>query len=279
MQLPDLSITISHRRWACVLDPALVLSRFGVPLIQRLDDVMELWIVRELWHILDNSRFYLNQPKALFSTADEGLPAWREPPDDGEITWAMKEWERIRKENDLSGLKMYWLNDCFADSLTPEGQAPDLLPRFESLACTLDRHLGSTGPMACAARDSVALAAALGTAFVLTYQTADEAAAHLPPNISKVFADSIEFMPVRQGDPIAAIEQNHLRHLLVHSGVANLLWAGLHLTVIHVAAPMTMPLPFLSHEDAEREDIDASLPQGSRTSDPWDGVRAFWYPL
>jgi hypothetical protein len=56
---PDLSVTISQRRWACVLDPTLTLSRFGLLFGKRLGEVMELWVVREIWHVLDNTQFYL----------------------------------------------------------------------------------------------------------------------------------------------------------------------------------------------------------------------------
>jgi hypothetical protein len=39
---PDLSLTVSQKRWACVLDPTLTLSRFGLLLVKRLGEVMEL---------------------------------------------------------------------------------------------------------------------------------------------------------------------------------------------------------------------------------------------
>ncbi len=57
---PDLSLTVSQRRWACVLDPTLALSRFGLLLVKRLGEVMELWVVRELWHVLDNTQYDTN---------------------------------------------------------------------------------------------------------------------------------------------------------------------------------------------------------------------------
>ncbi len=34
--LPDLAVTITQRRWACVLDPTLALSPLGLPLVRRL---------------------------------------------------------------------------------------------------------------------------------------------------------------------------------------------------------------------------------------------------
>jgi hypothetical protein len=48
---PDLTVTLQQRRWACVLDPALILSPYG-PELRRLGEVVELWVGRELWHML-----------------------------------------------------------------------------------------------------------------------------------------------------------------------------------------------------------------------------------
>src|SRR5213594_2963272 len=169
MLFPDLSFTLSQRRRACVLDPGLMLSRFGLGLIRRLGELMALWMVRELWHILDNSQFYLEQTESLFRMSDDERVPLRQMPSRDEIATAMKAWERIRMENDLSGLKLFWIGDGLSESLVPPGTGADLVWRYESLARALDRHLSSTGPMACAARDTAALVAALGAAFVLTY--------------------------------------------------------------------------------------------------------------
>src|SRR5712692_3541937 len=162
MLFPDLSLTLSQRRRACVLDPALTLSRFGLLLVRRLGEVMELWMPREFWHILDNSQFYVRQPEALFYRSDdERRVAMRQALSRDEIALGMKEWERIRMENDLSGLKFFWIGDGLSESLVPPGTGADLVWRYESLARALDRRLAGSGPMACAARDAAALAAAL----------------------------------------------------------------------------------------------------------------------
>ena len=52
--LHDISVNIGPRRPAFVLDPALALSPLGLPLARRLCHGTELWLVRELWHILDD---------------------------------------------------------------------------------------------------------------------------------------------------------------------------------------------------------------------------------
>ncbi|MDF5708725.1 MAG: hypothetical protein PUP90_13950 [Nostoc sp. S4] len=59
------SSRLCQAQMICIIDPALALSVHGVPLIQQLGEVMELWVVRELWHILDNSNFYLHHPELI----------------------------------------------------------------------------------------------------------------------------------------------------------------------------------------------------------------------
>ena len=281
MLFPDLSLTLSQRRRRCVLDPALILSRFGLLLVRRLGEVLELWVPREFWHILDNSQFYLQQPEALFhGSGGHRVPA-RPALYRGETAAAIKEWERIRLESDLSGLNFFWIGDGLPESLVPAGTGADLVWRYESLASALDRHLGGGSPMACAARDTAALSAALGGAFVLTYQTSEDIAAGAPPDICDVVAHCVQCEKIADDDPIAATERSHLRHLLVHSAAASLLWSGLNLTVLHLAVPaaaaLFAPPPATLTEGLG--EVAATVPAPDSSADPWDGARAFWYPV
>jgi hypothetical protein len=282
MLFPDLSLTLSQRRRPCVLDPGLMLSRFGLPLVRRLGELVELWMVRELWHVLDNSQFFLEQPHSLFRISNEDGPvAGRETPSRDEVAIVLNGWERIRMANDLSGLKIFWIGDGLSESLVPAGAAADLVWRYESLARRLDRHLAGSGPMACAARDTAALVAALGAAFVLTYRTSREVEAGMPPAICDVFTGRFPCQPVAEDDPIMAIERAYLRHLLVHSGAAGLLWSGLHLAVLHLAAPAAAAVdgaPPLALTD-DLVEIETAPPAADAAADPWDGARAFWYQL
>jgi hypothetical protein len=283
MSFPDLSLTLSHRRRACVLDPGLVLCRFGLPLIRRLGDLAELWMPRELWHILDNSQFYLEQPESLCQVdGGERHDELRWSSARKEIVAAIKLWERIRLESDLSGLKVFWIGDGLSESLVPPGTSADLIWRYESFAQSLDRHLKSIGPIACAARDTAALAAALGTAFILTYRTPESVETDSAPDICKAFAYHMSCELVAKADPIAAIESEYLRHLLVYSSAADLLWSGLNLAVLHLVLPSAASLyvaspPTLSDDLAE---VELALPaEIGAGADLWDGARAFWYPL
>ena len=74
---PDLSVTVSQRRWACVLDPILALSEYGLPLVKQLGKVMDLWVVREFWHISTTPTFTgsnLNSPSRRGKKLKARLP-------------------------------------------------------------------------------------------------------------------------------------------------------------------------------------------------------------
>ena len=46
------AIICDRQHWTCIIDPALALSRYGVPLVKQLGKVMELWVVRELREVV-----------------------------------------------------------------------------------------------------------------------------------------------------------------------------------------------------------------------------------
>jgi hypothetical protein len=283
VSLPDLSLTLSHRQRDCVLDPTLVLSRFGLPLIRRLGGFIEMWMPRELWHILDNSQFYMEHPETLCSSEgaeNQDELRWNE--DEDEIVSAITLWERVRLESDLSGLKVFWLGDGLSESFVPPGTTAGLVWRYEALAQALDRRLKSSGPVACAARDTIALAAALGTAFVLTNRTADSSDAENAPDICKALAYHMSCELVPKADRIAAIESDYLRQLLVHASSADLLWSGLNLAVLHLALPSASALDGASRHtfgDDLGEVGSAKRAEIASDIDLWEGARAFWYPL
>jgi hypothetical protein len=175
---PDLSLTVSQKRWACVLDPTLTLSRFGLLLVKRLGEVMDLWVVRELWHVLDNTQYYLQQPDSLLADRTPSTKVQK-------ILCALREWERVRMETDPAGQRYYWIGDGPVESFLPNDQAPEIVWRYERISCALDRRLGSsTETLAAAFRDAAALTATLDSAFILT-QLPEDPAENLPPAICR----------------------------------------------------------------------------------------------
>ena len=53
------------RNAEAVLDTYLALSTYGLLLAQRLSSELDLWLVRELWHILDNTELELKHVDSL----------------------------------------------------------------------------------------------------------------------------------------------------------------------------------------------------------------------
>jgi hypothetical protein len=263
--LPELNARPGARRWSCVLDPALALSRPGLVLARQVRELVEFWLVRELLHILDSSEFYVQHPELLMA----GQPAVQK------LKRAIREWERMRMESDLAGLRLYWIGDGLAESVLPEGADARLLPSYESLACALDRRIGSVGPMTSATRDAAALAAALGTAFVLSFSRRDDDQHMLPPICNSLQGWNIPAEQIAPADPAAAIESEHLRHVLVHAGLSHLMWADVRLAVVRLLLP-NAPLSFPGPAD-EPAVVGAVADDDESSADPWVAAQAFWH--
>ena len=283
--LPDLSVTITQRHWACVLDPTLALSPLGLPLVRRLCHGLEMWLVRELWHILDDSQYYLQRPDALW----EGEAGGRVIAGAGEdlrlqqVLRTLRGWEQIRLCTDLSGLKCCWIGDGLAESLIPEDQDAGLCARYEWLSALLDARIDARGTLANCFRDVAALAAALETALVLT-QVIDQE----PPAIAQALGRwGVPCRQISTDDRLCALESAGLSEVLVQAGVAKLAWAGLRLAVLHVVAPGALAaVPHAPEELAvagEGEDEGFGTryigPDEDADTDPWLDAQAFWYPL
>ena len=271
----------------CIIDPALALSAHGVPLIKQLREVIELWVVRELWHILDNTNFYFQHPELI---TPRGIDSSRTPKQERialeETLWSLKEWERFRMWTDLAGLNLFWLGDSIRESLLPKSRNLEIFWQWEALTKSLDSQLDQSQTtdyvLPLAFRDTVALAASLDSAFILTYQQKADFENNLPPEICK----TLEFWGVpcqllTPGDSLVSIERDYLRQLLITTGTTKLLWAGLHLIVLHVFVPesakcniLSQKLPFSSSTFAEHRADNIKLQNTS-----WIGAKGFWYLL
>jgi len=272
----DLSVTINQRHPSCVLDPALALSPFGIPLVRRLTEVMELWVVRELLHILDNPYFYVIGLKSL-KTFDNQCST---PEDVGAMIQSLEEWERIRAELDPGSMKIFFIGDSPGESMLPARLDPSLVWRFEILCCSLDNRLKSPQAFALAFRDAVALAVALPSALILTQlkETDDGTPA---------ICNELEKWGVRtekaSEDHWLKLERNLIRQHLVLAGVAKWCWSGLRLGVLHITAPSATTIRHGQNEETNlylndltgEEDFD-TLP---REIDYWQGAKAFLYAL
>jgi hypothetical protein len=280
---PDLTVTLQQRRWACVLDPSLILSPYG-PALRRLGEVVELWVGRELWHILDNTHFYTQRPALLVDatmrTTDDALASQQ-------ALQALLAWERWRLENDQSGLNLFWVGDDASGSLLPAHVDASLVWRYEMLACALDRRASRTEMpdevLTPAFRDTVALTVALRTSLILARSPlAAPSESQSPPVCTALRHWGVPCTLLPDYDPLVHVEGDYLRHLLVHAGLAPLLWAGLRLAVVHVWAPGANELwPELRQEQFDgledpSEATDAALPTDDCL---WQAAQGFWYSL
>jgi hypothetical protein len=264
---PELNLRLNARRWACVLDPSLALSPQGLGLARQMGEVMQLWLVREFWHILDSSEFLAAHPEAL--TGELG------PID--KLPQSLRDWDRARMETDMAGLKLWWIGDGPSESVLPEGTDPRLLQGYEALAWALSRRIPAARPMSSAMRDAAALAAALGHGLVLSL--GPRGTLPLPPICHALQTWDVPCRCVDASDPMAAMESQHLRELLVHAGLAQHMWAGLQLSVVRLLLPNAQfPLPAPpAFDDALADEGEPARPDDVPAPDPWASAQAFWH--
>jgi hypothetical protein len=273
--LSDFSVNISRKRLVCALDPALALSAYGLPLLARLSDVMEVWIARELWHILDNTNFYLEQPETLFSADGQGSEA--------EKARAMMQillaWERVRFDNDPARQHCYWLGDSPLESFLPEGIEPDMVWRYEVLSAALDQRLPDKhAPLSLACRDTATLAVCLPSAFVLTSLPIDSE--ETVPTICNVLQKcNISCQKIPNDDPWQQQESELLRQTLTRIGLSKWVWAGLKLAVLQLVAPAAYSVETQNIETLRSMDYGLDSLEIKMPIDYWREARGFWYLL
>lgn len=287
----NLSVTLSQKRWTCILDPTLILGSQGLQglaLAKHLGPFMEFWVARELWHILDNTHFYLERSEAELHTLtepDQRLQhAWTPHLDQD----AINAWEHIRLKTDLAGLKISWLGDAVGQSCLPtwtkEGVDPeDIVSHYEHLAQSLEPQLSPADrvqPFAMACHETAALMATLGTGFILTCEPKPDQ----PPYI----VDCLEHwqIPCQRrslNDPIAAIARRYWHHLFVQAGLPQLLWSSnLHLAVLHLNVPTAFhPSLRGADEIAPPNDFDTQWTSSAPAPEinPWQAAQGYWYSL
>lgn len=278
--LQDLSVTIGQRRWTCILDPTLALSRHGLPLIKRLGEVMEIWVVRELWHILDNTHFYFQQPDILKSSINPSDRDSSRARHSQEILRALREWEKIRFETDPNKLKLYWIGDGPCESLLPEELTSSVVWRYETLSSALDSRLGMEGTILSSAfRDAAALAVTLPAAIILTHRP--ESGGAIPALCNVLDGWGISCRQLKLDDTLVHLETKYLQQLLVLAGLAGTCWAGFRPAVLHLHAPAaasispSTPYDGLDYSEGESMSETERIEEG----DPWLEAQGFWYPL
>jgi hypothetical protein len=258
-----------------------------VPLVKQLGEVIESWVARELWHILNNLNCYLQQPELVIP---KSITSERKT-DEQRVTLeqklqSLREWKKVRLETDLAGLNLFWIGDSLSESFIPKGKNLDIFWRWESFASSLDERVDQSqianSVLTLAVRDTAALAASLESAFILTYQNSEDFATNLPPDICKALESwGIPCQVLTPQDSIVAMERNYLHQLLISAGVAKLLWTELHLAVLHLVVPRTCAIDISLDLSQARQSspIENSAVNLELNKNLWTGAYGFWYQL
>lgn len=267
----------NNQHWSCTLDPALALSPFGVLLVEKLGKEIEIWLGREFWNILNNIDFYLQQPELVIPKRitsrkiDEGRPVLEE------TLLSLRAWERLRRKTDLAGLNLFWLGDSLKESFLPKSRTLEIFGRWEFLAHLLESSSEALespdSVLSLAFRDTTALAASLGSAFILTYQLPVDLVNNVPPDICQALEDlGIPCQALMPIDPIVMRERNYLRQLMIRAGMAKLLWADLHLAVLHLVVPTAYTFYTVAEDNSYLKDAE---------TDRYfmENLRGFWYRI
>jgi len=192
-------------------------------------------------------------------------------------------------ETDLSGLKLFWIGDRLGESLLPAEADAKMIWRYEafaeSLAGSPDDRTAFNEVLLTAFRDVVALAAAQGSAFILTQLPEGATASSSPVICNALGGWGVPCKAIPAQDPWAALERDCLRRLVARAGLVKWFWAGLRLVVLHLLVNNTAIAssdsknvssegPFFAEESL----LDLAEHQKPAINF-WQSAQAFWYSL
>jgi hypothetical protein len=268
------SVSASTKR-CCVLDPALALTPLGLEIARRLSPHLELWIGRELWHILENVQSYIQSPALLVADASSATPAELE-----QLQYTLRNWENFMAMTERGKSGFYWFGDTLWDSQLPVSRSKHTFRQWEYLSHWLDKTgLTDDQPMnilKLGSQDAVALAASLESAFILTFRNVQANHPNLPPAIcSTLMGQGLNCQGIDRPDSLVEMEKNQLKQLLVLSSLAKFCWSGLHLAVVHLVIPtLTAAEPSLPAPLSSDHWSNHPYPLN-----PWSSGTAFWYDM
>jgi len=305
--IPPLSIEVSTRRRACVVDTDLALSKGGLPVITRICNEFDIWVVPQLFRILDETEFIRTTlcPKSCKpennAKASEEIP----PHFIGDILSDQKvafQWEAARIETDIAGLNIYWMGDEKCESLLPKHKHGDqnLIQRFRVLTQSLEKKLkiqcerqhakrsqdlANTHPPQVSYpdflkyecfRDTAALATALSPvgSFILTRYSPGRKPKNRSPDMPEICKRLVTSgIPLKRVQ-MYAVERDYWAPVWVRTGMTELMHAGFRLAIVY----LILPNAYLIHlENCDDEDLTATDRKVSVHW--WDEAQAFWYPL
>ena len=278
-ELQQLSLMQQYQNWSCVLDPAIALSHHGVLIAEGMSKEIELWIVQELWNIIKDADFYSERIELITPETD----AEQEPAVAAEVIWSLREWEKTKQEKDLAKLGMYWLGDNLQESLMPKDRPVDFFQKWQTSASALDRYnkqiQQDNNILNLAFRDTIALAASLKSAFILTYQQST-VSVDSPPAICKALENwGIPCQEKNKRNPIVAMERHYIRQLIVRAGLGKLLLAGVNLAAFHLVVPSVITSQDILDYSSLLAFKQNKYLHHDRESYFWKNVKGVWYYL
>ncbi len=277
---PELSVKFNQPHRACVLDPMLALSSFGIPLVKQLGTVMDLWVGKEFWHVLDNIQFYLQRPELLLlNRAVPDQTEYLASFSAAQIIQSLQEWESFRLEIDMEQVKLFWVGDRLNESSLPKGIDPNIIQRYEMLAQSLDDRIQlspqTSETLTSLFSDTVALSASLSSSFILTHQYVAKNNSPLPAICLELDSFGIPCQTVETNDKMLIIEQEYLRKLFVQAGLSKFVWAGLQLNVLHMFVPSV-----LQSKGANGQNTNSCFVKVNKAAaNPWAETKCFLYQI
>ena len=270
---------------SCVLDPILALSKYGPDITRQLSPMLNLWVSRELWNILNDTDFYLSNPTKLIpKNISHPLFGSRYKLSLADLTQSLKIWEEIRSESDLNSLQFFWVGDSLRNSRFP-AREHRLVEKWERLTSALDTEIGNNhadnNALVFACRDAISLLATIQTSFMLSYQDETENLNGQPPKICK-FLESLNIACSSIEDSFASIETKHLRQVLTLAKLAPYKWCGIHFCVIFMALPITRTQ--ISRDINNSHNFSQNFATGLQSSvgekwDIWREASVFWLKI
>lgn len=279
---PPLDVRVQGSKLSCIVDMRLALSRWGLMFSWRISEDVDVWFYRAFWALMDNSRCCIDPEELVAGPArDIGAPL------DLEVACeALSQWEPARLQENVPSFPFFYAGETSYESHLPKHSSGDLLRRFDLLAQSLHRRAveRAGAPRRTAHlqldcwRDAAALTAALAHHRPLIFTVAEDPAQ--APALCQ-FLDrcgiACRKMPWTGHDnPM----RRYLLPMLIRTGAAELVWAGMPLAAVHIVAPRAFTIPKPKDDDSEDSDERFAfgrewLPDG----DLWERAVCIWYPL